>query len=108
MNSIIVIVIVTVVVALVCAFISTNKIRKNGIETEGEISRIEIERTPIEEPDSAIINYETTKNYFVKYKNENGDTIEASLINPKMSLQEGDIIKIKYLPEKQKNVLRVK
>ena len=55
-----------------------------------------------------MIETETTKKYFVKYKNENGEVIEALLNNPKIGLKEGNKIQIKYLPEKLENVLRIK
>ena len=110
MESIIIIIIIVVllVIAGIYAFMSFNKIKKNGIETEAEVSRIEVERTQSINHDIDMIETETTKHYYVKYKNENGEEIESLLSNPKMGLQEGDIIKIKYLPEKTKNVIRVK
>jgi len=54
--------------------------------------------------DTNMMDTETTKHYFVKYKNENGEAIEASLNNPKIRLKEEDKIKIKYLPEKMKRL----
>lgn len=89
-------------------FLANNKIKKNGIEVEAEISRIDIEEIEVENDESNMIETETTKKYYVKYKNENGEVIEALLNNPKIGLKEGNKIKIKYLPEKPKNVLRIK
>lgn len=108
MNSIFIIVVVLIVViGLVYSFMSMHKIKKNGIETEAEVSRIDIEKTEnIDENNN--INVETTKHYYVKYKNEQDEIIESLLSNPKFGLKEGDIIKIKYLPENTKNVIRIK
>ena len=53
-------------------------------------------------------NSATNKTYYVKYKNQDGDEIEAMLQNPSMKMSEGDIIKIKYLPEKPNRVIRIK
>ena len=109
MNYIIIGVILLIVVAGgIYAFISYNKIKKNGIEAEAEVSRINVERTERIDNDTNMIETETSKTYYVKYKNENGEEIESLLSNPKMGLKEGDIIKIKYLPENTKNVIRVK
>ena len=78
-------------------------INEKGIETDAVVSRIkEIES---EESDgSRSVNYE----YFVKYQNEAGETVEAKLGNPPRFLMEGTQMRVKYLPEKPKYVLMVK
>ena len=106
--AIVIIIIAIVVIGCIYAFISTNKIKKDGIEVEGEVSRIDIETKEEIDDETGTITNDTSKSYFVTYTNESGEVIEASLINPKLGLKEGDKIKIKYLPSKPKNVLRVK
>lgn len=78
-------------------------INENGMEVDAVVSRIkEIES---EESDgSRSVNYE----YFVKYQNEAGETVEAKLGNPPRFLMEGTQMRVKYLPEKPKYVLMVK
>ena len=109
MNIWIIVGIVAVVVVIcVISFISTNKIKKNGIEAEAEISKINVTTTQTIHDEDGTSDIDTTETYFVKYKTQDGEEIEARLLNPKMGLKEGDIIKIKYLPEKPNKVIRIK
>ena len=92
----------------VILFISTNKIKKNGVEAEAEVSRIDVRVTKTIHDETGMVDTATTKTYYVKYKNQDGNEIEAMLQNPSMKMSEGDIIKIKYLPEKPNRVIRIK
>lgn len=100
-------IVIIVLGGIVFTIISNNKIKKNGIEAEAEIFRIEVERTRTIDNESGMVDESETRNYFVKYKNQEGQEIEAKLNNPKMNSKEGDIIKIKYLPEKPNKVVRI-
>ena len=101
------VIVVVVVAGVIYTIISTNKIKKDGVEAEAEVWKINIER--LERVDeSGMVDVDTNKHYVVRFKNEQGQTIDSNLVNPKMNLQEGDKIKIKYLPEKTKNVVMVK
>ena len=107
MNPIFYVIIGIVAVAAVGGIIFVvmryRKINANGIETTATISRIK----EVESNDSdggRSVSYE----YFVKYTNQNGEVIEAKLGSAPRFAQEGDTVKIKYLPEKPKYVIRVK
>lgn len=109
MNTwIIVGIIVVIVIICIISFININKIKKNGIETEAVISRINITTTQTIHDEDGTTDIDTTETYFVKFKTQNGEEIETRLPNPKMGLREGDVIKIKYLPEKPNKVIRIK
>lgn len=95
-----------VAVCMIGGFIYTakrnQKIKANGIETDAVISRIK----EIESEDSEG-RRETHYEYFVKYVNQNGQTVEAKLSNPPRFPREGQQLRIKYLPEKPKIALAV-
>ena len=101
-------IVIAIILICIISFINTNKIKKNGIETEAEISRINITTTQTINDEDGTTDFDTTETYFVKFKTQNGEEIETRLPNPKMGLREGDIIKIKYLPEKPNKVIRIK
>ena len=103
----VVIIIAVIVVAVIAGFVFNYKrskaINENGIETDAVVSRIkEIEG---EDADG---HREVTYEYYVKYQNEDGATVEARLGNPPRFLMEGTQLRVKYLPEKPKYVLAVK
>lgn len=101
-------VVVVVIGLLAYTFISNNKIKKNGIEAEAEVVRIDVRVTEKQNADGSI-ETDTDKTYIVRYKTQTGDEVEARLNNPGLiGPNEGDIIKIKYLPEKPNRVVRVK
>ena len=104
---IIAIIVLVIVIAGIFNFLANNKIRNNGIEAEAEVSRIDIRTTETVDEDG-MTDTDTTETYYVKYKNSNDEVIEAMLNNPGMGLKEGDILKIKYLKEKPKKVIRIK
>jgi len=94
---------VAVVCFLVFRIMRNKKINENGIEARAVISRIkEIESSNDDG------SYNTTYEYFVKYTTQTGEEVEAKLDNPPRFAQQGDQLKIKYLPEKPKYVRRVK
>ena len=87
----------------VYAFIRNNKIRKNGVEVEATVSRIEeISSTSFE--GGADYSY----NYYVTYVSPDGKTVEALLNSAPGRTRVGDPVRIKYLPEKPKFALLVK
>ena len=71
------------------------KVKRNGIETEALVTRIEEE----ERTDSDGVSVYYT--FYVRYRTLEGRQIEATLANPKSRLQVGSSVKIKYLPEKE-------
>ena len=100
-----VIIALAVVVAAVGFYFSYKRskaINERGIEADAVVSRIkEIETESDGQRD---VSYE----YYVEYRNEAGETVEAKLGNPPRFLMEGTALRVKYLPEKPKYVLAVK
>lgn len=101
------VVIGVIAVAVIIGFIFNYKrskaINERGIEVDAVVSRIK----EVEGQDNDG-NRTTDYEYFVKYQNESGETVEAKLGNPPRFLIEGKQLRVKYLPEKPKYVLTVK
>lgn len=107
MNPIFYVAIAVAAVAAVIAIIFTVKrytaIKKNGVEADAVVSRIkEVEN---QNDDGS---YDTTYTYYVKFTTQDGQTVEAKLGSAPRFTREGDRLRIKYLPEKPKNVILVK
>ena len=101
---IIIAVIVIVVIASVAFNYKRSKaINEKGVETDAVVSRIK-EIVGEDTDGNRTVDYE----YFVKYQNEAGETVEAKLGNPPRFLMEGTHLRVKYMPEKPKYVLKVK
>ncbi|MBQ8954371.1 MAG: DUF3592 domain-containing protein [Clostridia bacterium] len=97
------VVVVAVVIGFVFNYKRSKAINENGIEADAVVSRVkEIEK----DNDDGSQEYEYE--YFVKYKTQSGETVEAKLGNPPRFLTEGKQLRVKYLPEKPKYVLMVK
>jgi len=96
-----------IIVIAVISVVSTNKIKKNGLEADAVVSKIEKEIREVIHEDTGMVDTDTNETYYVKYRTENGEEVEAKLINPKMNLKEGDTLRIKYLPEKPNRALRI-
>ena len=84
-------------------FIRNNKIRKNGVEADAVVSRIEEERSTSTEGGA-----DFTYTYYVVYTNQDGQEIEAKLSSAPGHTRVGDPVRIKYLPEKPKFAILVK
>ena len=106
--AIIIGIVLIIVVGIIFGVISNNKIKKNGVEAEAEIIRINTETTQIVNDETGIVDTDTIKHYFIKFKTQTGEEIETELNNPGFGAKEGDIIKIKYLPENPNRVIRIK
>ena len=100
--AIIAVIVIAVVIGLVFNYKRSKAINERGIEADAVVSRIKEIET---ENDG---QRETRYEYFVKYRNEAGETVEAKLGNPPCFLMEGTELRVKYLPEKPKYVLTVK
>ena len=100
--AIIAVIVIAVVIGLVFNYKRSKAINERGIEADAVVSRIKEIET---ENDG---QRETRYEYFVKYRNEAGATVEAKLGNPPRFLMEGTELRVKYLPEKPKYVLTVK
>ena len=93
---------VILIAGLVYSWLRSKKIKENGLEADAVISRIkEIEDR--DEKGSISYRYE----YYVRYQNQAGETMEAKLGNPPRRAREGDQLRIKYLPEKPRYALAI-
>ena len=81
------------------AYLVTKKTKAEGIETTAVVSRIEVHEWN-SGADTGPAN-DVTLDHFITYVNEDGQTIEALLSNPQGSLEVGDKMKIRYLPDRQ-------
>ena len=81
---------------LIYTLIKQNKIKKEGIEAEGVVD-VRVEESW--DSDGTISHH---KYYHVKYVTSNGEEVDATIGNPKGNLQNGDRIRIKYLPNNPK------
>ncbi len=98
-NSIFIGIIVIIVILGVYSFIFSKKVRKEGIETTAVVSRItEDESVTLDEEEAGGM---ITHTFYVSYKNQMGEQIEATLSNPKNDLEVGSRIKIRYLPGRE-------
>ena len=87
------------VVAVVVFTARRNKaIKENGIETNAVVSRIK------EDADPESNSY----TYFVTYTTADGQNVEARVNTLPDYIHVGDMVRIKYLPEKPKYVLLIK
>jgi len=76
--------------------------KKNGIETDAFVTRIEERETH----DSDGVTY--YDDYYVRYQDQEGRTTEATISNPKRKgLAPGARIRIRYLPEKPNSVVYI-
>ena len=97
------VVVVGIVGGIIFTIMRTNAIKKNGIEANAVVSRIKEQ----ESTDSDGFT-DTTYIYFVKFRTQDGQDIEARLSNPSGTIKIGDELRIKYLPNKPKMVIAVK
>ena len=98
-------IVVTIIAVVAIINIKRNSdVRKNGIRTSAVISRVRDNDTV--DSDGAV---STTHTYFVEYKNQSGETIEAVLGNILDKYYKvGDQVEIMYLPEKENYAVVVK
>ena len=71
----------------------SRQIDREGIETTGYISRI----TDIGDPDEVDIHV------YVKYRTEDGEEIEGTVLNPRADLMEGQTVRLLYHPKHKHN-----
>ena len=91
-----------------------NEIKQNGIETDATVSRVSVSESV--DTDGCV---STTYTYYVTYRTMDGQTVEAKLGSGKSvdtnilgkswdnDLGEGVSVRIQYLPEKPKYVIRI-
>ncbi len=89
-----------VVLIAVLSFTRRHKIQKYGVETDAVISRVS--RSERTDSDGRSDTYYT---YYVTFTAQDGRTVEAMLDTEPSDTRIGARVRIKYLPEKPKNVI---
>ena len=84
-------------------FIRSKKIRRNGVEADAVVSRIEESSSPGNEG-----GVDFTYTYYVTYKTQDGCTVDAQLNHAPGYTRVGESVRIKYLPEKPHHAVLVK
>ena len=97
------VVVIIIIIGFIYNYKRSKAINERGIEVDAVVSRIK-ENEGQDSDGNRTTDYE----YFVKYKTESGETVEAKLGNPPRFIMEGSQLRVKYLPEKPKYVLMVK
>jgi uncharacterized protein YpmB len=97
-----IVVIGVIAILFVYSLIEQNKIKKDGILTDAEVSSVDVSESTDTDGTTSY-----TRTYYVTYRNREGHIIEAVLINPKKSLREGNKVKIKYLPKKPRKAILI-
>ncbi|MBQ7546094.1 MAG: DUF3592 domain-containing protein [Clostridia bacterium] len=98
-------IVVLAFVAAAAVFVAwrTMNIKKNGIETQATVTRIEEDVQA--DSDGASVSY----NYYVRYTTADGQQQEALITNPGFKkLERGEQITIKYLPQKPNAAVWIK
>lgn len=94
----------TVIIGVaVYTFIRNRKIRRDGVETDAVISRIDEQRSTSYEGGADYMEY-----CFVTYVDSEGRTVEAQLDHAPGNARVGEKVRIKYLPEKPHQAVLVK
>ena len=90
------------------AFVVTKKVKKEGIETDALVSRVELHTWSGGTGDTETRDT-VTEDYYITYTNQEGQAVEALLSNPgNHTFKKGDKITIKYLPDRQEYPVLVK
>ena len=92
-----------IVGVIVFNIIRNSKIRKNGVEADAVVSRIEEQ-----ESTDADGSLDVTYTYYVSYRTQDGQDIEAKLNHAPGRTRVGEQVRIKYLPEKPKFAILIK
>lgn len=83
------------------AFVFSKKVKKEGIETDAVISRVE-RREWSGGTGDLWAGDSFTYDYYIVYTNQVGQTVEALLSNPgDHTFEIGDRMKIRYIPDRQ-------
>ena len=89
---------VCITVGLLYSYLYQKRIDDDGIEAVGIVERSK----EVAWSDNWYID--TDVYYTVKYRNQDGEEVEATLCNSDVYLKDGDCIRIRYLPENPKFV----
>lgn len=108
------IIVIAIVVGVVFTAKRNHAINQNGMEADAVVTRIKKSETTDTDTLNTTIHY----TYYVTYQTQGGQTVEAKLASGKSfenrigkswdsDLHEGSNVRIKYLPEKPKYVIRM-
>ena len=82
------------------AFVVSKKVKKEGIETDAVISRVELHEWSGGTGETWAGN-SVTEEYYITFTDQEGRAAESLLSNPgKHTFKEGDKVRIKYLPDR--------
>ena len=82
------------------AFVVSRKVKKEGIETDAVVSRIELHESG--NTTEAWEHSNVSEEYYITYTDQDGQSVEAMLIDHgSRTFQIGDRVRIKYLPDRK-------
>ena len=108
------IIVLIIIASIIFAAKRNNKINQNGVEADAIVTRVKESESTDEDGIVTGVYY----TYYVTYRTMDGKEVEAKLASGKSfdnrigkswdsDLHEGSNVRIKYLPEKPKYVIRV-
>ena len=104
MQTVIIIVMVLSMVAFaVYRLIYRRKIIKDGIQVEAVLQRVEVDESRDTEG-----NTSSTYTFWVTYTNDSGQKVDAKLLNGKRTMQIGEHLSVKYLPNRPDLVVNIR
>ena len=104
MQTVIMIVgVVLVLSVVVYRLIYRRKIIKDGIQVEAVLQRVEVDESRDTEG-----NTSSTYTFWVTYTNDSGQKVDAKLLNGKRTMQIGEHLSVKYLPNRPDLVVNIR
>ena len=104
MQTVIMIVgVVLVLSVVVYRLIYRRKIIKDGIQVEAVLQRVEVDESRDTEG-----NTSSTYTFWVTYTNDSGQKVEAELLNGERTMQIGEHLSVKYLPNRPDLVMNIR
>ena len=92
-----------VVYRLIYSLIYRRKIIKDGIQVEAVLQRVERDESRDTEG-----NTSSTYTFWVTYTNDSGQKVDAELLNGKRTMQIGEHLSVKYLPNRPDLVMNIR
>ena len=94
-----------VVYRLIYSLIYRRKIIKDGIQVEAVLQRVEKHESIDIDNDG---NTSSTYTFWVTYTNDSGQKVDAMLLNGKRTMQIGEHLSVKYLPNRPDLVMNIR
>ena len=90
-----------VILLLIIIVVVRSKKREKAINEDGIVADAVVSREKEESTETSDNHFETTYTYYVKFRTQDGEEVEALLGNVRnRRLRSGDNVRIKYLPGK--------